>query len=243
MAYWEKLTAAVPPVPSLQAQVAAMTAWQAALARRELPAQPLPRLGITPADYLAGRLAGATDASLRRLDALLRNFRQYIAYHYGMWSFVSQALAKRWTTAFGPQRYLEVAAGNGYLSAALHAAGNAVITTDPQSWVGENVTGRTPLVPVTRAGATAALWRYGAQVDAVVMAWSPDHEPNDAHFLQVMRAAFPQLQLFVIGERFGATNSRLFWQLARFVPDRRLLAVNQALPRFDAINERVYLLH
>lgn len=242
MDYWTRLTHQVPPVAAIEAQLAAMTAWTTALSHRQLPAQPLPRLGLSEADWLAGLMAGGKSADLRRLDHLLRNFRQYVAYHFGLWSFVNAALMTRWTALFGPMRYLEVAAGNGYLSLGLRQAGNAVITTDPLTWAAENATGQTPVVPIQQAGATAALWRYGSRVDAVVMAWSPDGDPNDAHWLRTLRANFPQVRVFVIGERFGATNSRLFWQQARFVPDRRLLALNRLLPQFDAINERIYLM-
>nr|WP_179395770.1 SAM-dependent methyltransferase [Lacticaseibacillus absianus] len=230
--------AAACPTPLVTQQLNAMTTWRQAVAHGQLPVQPLIRLGLPAEERLS--TDPVVEQALHRFDQLARNFRQYIAYHYGMWAFVSQTLAETWQATYGPQRYLEVAAGNGYLSAGLQAAGSEVITTDPLSWVGTNATGRAPLVPVQRAGATAALWRYGHAVDAVVMAWSPDQEWNDAAFLHTLRAAFPQLQLFVIGERHGATNSRLFWQQARFVPDRRLLTLNRAFPQFDAINDRIY---
>ncbi|WP_225047191.1 SAM-dependent methyltransferase [Lacticaseibacillus kribbianus] len=242
MDYWQNVTALASRLaqPEVAAKVAAMSGWKNAVAAGRLPDAALPRLGLDP---LAG-LGEAPDvaADLVRFDHLARNFRQYIAYHYGMWAFVNRDFFARWQAAFGPARYLEVAAGNGYVSAGLIAAGNSVITTDALTWTAHNVTGQRPLVPVARAGASAALWRYGDQVDAVVMAWSPDNEWSDASFLTTLRRHFPGLRLFVIGERFGATNSTLFWQLAKFVPDRRLLAVNRGLPRFDAINERLYLM-
>lgn len=242
MDYWSRLTQLNQhlAIPAIMQQVDAMTVWRATLLAAQVPAVPLPRLGIDESTYLDGLLHGATAAELRQCDAMLRNFRQYCAYHFGIWAAVNQQLFTTWTTLFGLKRYLEVAAGNGYVSAGLQASGNQVIATDALSWTKENATGRTPLLPVHQATATTALWRYGAQVDAVVMAWSPDHDPNDAHFLQVLRTHFPQLQFFVIGERFGATNSRLFWSQAQFVADKRLLRLNRDFPRFDAINECVY---
>jgi hypothetical protein len=242
--YWPRLVQLDQQVNvlALHQQVVAATAFRAALRQRRLPKRPLMRLGVTPADYAEAVLAGVDPAAVQALDALLRNFRQYVAYHYGMWSFVTQSLFATWQQLFGPQRYLEVAAGNGYISAGLQAQGNHVITTDPLSWTQENMTGRTPLVPIQPLGATAALWQYGAAVDAVVMAWSPDHDLNDVQFLTTLRRHYPHLHFFVIGERKGATNSRLFWSQAQFVPDRRLLALNRALPQFDAINERLYLM-
>ncbi|WP_461214292.1 SAM-dependent methyltransferase [Lacticaseibacillus sp. GG6-2] len=243
MDYWQRLLAMTADIdhPQIQQQVAAMTQFRASLQHHQLPERPLMRLGVTPQVYAELLLAKQPEARIRTIDALFRNFRQYIAYHYGMWSFVTQSLFATWQDLFGQQRYLEVAAGNGYISAGLRQAGNTVITTDPLTWTSENVTGRTPLVPITALTANAALWTYGASVDAVVMAWSPDKDLNDVHFLHLLRQHFPQLACFVIGERAGATNSRLFWQEARLVTDRRLLPLNRALPQFDAINERIYL--
>ena len=107
----------------------------------------------------------------------------------------------------------------------------------------ENVTGCQPLVPVKTATANAALFLYAQQVDAVVMAWSPDKDPNDVRFLHIMQHYFPTKQLFVIGERNGATNSRLFWrQASDRSRDRRLFALIRAFGHFDAIHERVYRL-
>lgn len=245
MDYWQKLTqlAAQMPTAEITAQLNALTAWRTAVAVGTLPRDPLPRLGLTGEAMAQAEVDfHVAAAPVRALDHLLRHFRQYVAYHYGMWAFVQMPLFAEWTRLFGPLRYLEVAAGNGYVSAGLQAAGNHVTATDSLTWRSQNVTGRTPLVPVRQAGASAALWQYGTAVDAVVMAWSPDHEWSDAAFLKLLRSQFPHLLCFVIGERFGATNSRLFWQLAQFVPDRRLLPLNRAFPRFDAINDRIYLI-
>lgn len=245
MDYWKKLNQLADrmPTPEIRQQLTAVTQWRQAVAASRLAAQPLPRLGLTGEAMAAAQYnCGASLHDVVALDHLLCHFRQYIAFHYGMWAFVQQSLFSQWTALFGTRRYLEVAAGNGYVSWGLQAAGNSVIATDSLTWQSQNVTGRRPLLPVYRAGASAALWRWGDQVDAVVMAWSPDHEWSDAAFLNLLRTRFAGLDLFVIGERNGATNSRLFWQLAQFVPDRRLLPLNRAFPRFDAINDRIYLI-
>lgn len=244
--YWRRLTrlAGTMPLPALSAQLTTMGAWREAVRHGRLPRAPLPRLGVDAGMYASLVMQPHADLrDIRTVDHLLRNFRQYIAYHYGMWAFVQQQLFTVWHDLFGRLRYLEVAAGNGYISAGLQAVGNHAIATDTLSWTAENETGRRPLVPIHRANATAALWQYGNMVDAVVMAWSPDRDANDVHFLFTLRHCFPQLRFFVIGERNGATNSALFWQLARFVPDRRLLPLNRAYPQFDAINDRIYLMH
>jgi hypothetical protein len=244
MPYWTKLLQLNHALanPALDAQVQAMSAWRDALAKRQLPKHPLPRLGIDESLYLDLVMAGRDVKTIQTMNKMLRNFRQYFAYHFGMWSSVNLDLFRTWHSLFGRMRYLEVASGNGYLSAGLKAQGNQVITTDALTWTQENMTGRTPLVKTEALTANAALWAYGDQVDAVVMAWSPDRDINDAHTLHLMRRQFPQLLWFVIGERNGATDSRLFWSLARIQADRRLLKLNRQLPQFDAINERIYLI-
>ncbi|WLV79342.1 SAM-dependent methyltransferase [Lacticaseibacillus parahuelsenbergensis] len=246
MAYWTRLNELArkyTPILPLKEQMTAMDAWQRAVANHRLPQHALPWLGLTaPQIEHALALPDARLAELQQLDHLLHNFRRYIAFHYGMWSFVHTDFFNVWHHLYGSQRYLEVAAGNGYVSAGLRAQGDTTITTDAHTWVKENVTGQQPLVPVKTATANASLFLYADQVDAVVMAWSPDKDPNDVRFLHIMARSFPDKQLFVIGERQGATNSRLFWQEARQVPDRRVFALNRALGHFDAIHERVYRL-
>ncbi|KRM72686.1 hypothetical protein [Lacticaseibacillus brantae] len=247
MDYWTTLTRLVTKYHSdvaVATQFEAMAATRLALAKGQLPEAGLPMLGLNLDQTLA--LLAVPQANLReinQLNHLLHNFRYFVAYHYGMWAFVHQALFSRWQTLFGPKRYLEVAAGNGYLSLGLSQVGNQVITTDSLTWQQENVTGRSPLVPVTAMGANEALFRYADQVDAVVMAWSPDKDPNDVHFLHLLRTRWPDLAFFLIGERFGATNSRLFWQQAHVASDRRLLALNQQFKSFDQVHDRIYLIH
>ena len=246
MDYWStlnRLAKQYARIGPLKSQLTAMKDWQASIAAGVLPAHALPWLGLnTPQIDAALTQPQAQLQELLQLDHLLHNFRRYIAFHDGMWSFVHEDLFATWHLLYGPQRYLEVAAGNGYVSAGLRAQGDKTITTDAHTWTKENVTGCQPLVPVKTATANAALFLYAQQVDAVVMAWSPDKDPNDVRFLHIMQHYFPTKQLFVIGERNGATNSRLFWQEARTVPDRRLFALNRAFGHFDAIHERVYRL-
>lgn len=239
MDYWQSIENASRGIRDvgIQSQLTAMRDWTACVAAGMIPAHPLPRLGLGDDVWLSS----VPLSQLRQLDALLRNFRFQIAHRYGMWGFINQDFANAWTTAFGPRRYLEVAAGNAYLSKALETAGNTCLATDALTWRSENPTGRKPLVPVHRSGATGALHRYAGQVDAVIMSWSPDRDWSDAHFLQTLRWHFPELPLFVLGERKSATNSQLFWQIAKRPIDRRLLRVNRFLPQFDAVNERLYL--
>lgn len=239
MDYWQALEKASCGIasPAVLSQIKAIQDWRDAVASGRIPERALPKLGLKDDDWLIEKPL----QDLRTLDHLLRQFRYQIAHRYGMWAFVNQEFANAWTKEFGKRRYLEVASGNAYLSYALKQAGNTCIATDALTWRAENPTGRKPLMPVARSGATAALYRYGKEVDAVIMSWSPDRDWSDAHLLRTLRDNFSNLPLFVIGERNGATNSALFWQISKRASDRRVLQVNRFLPQFDAVNERLYL--
>ncbi len=72
-----------------------MTAWRLALANQQLPQHALPWLGLTtPQIEQALLLPGAKLADLMALDHLLHNFRRYIAFHDGMWSFVHKDFSR-----------------------------------------------------------------------------------------------------------------------------------------------------
>lgn len=247
MHYWERVTSLgdkYHALPAVSAQMAAVTAARAAIVAKHLPKQQLPRLGLDLTTIaMAGTVPDGKIEELIALDHMLGNFRWYVAYHYGVWAYITEELIAKWVALYPNRRYLEVAAGNGLLSYGLRAAGQQVICTDALTWVDENGTGKTPWTQVTASTATSALWTYGDQVDAVIMAWSPDRDLSDAHLLNTMRTHFPHLELFVIGDRFGITNSNLFWREARLVPDKKLLQLNQAFRKFDAVGDHIYLMH
>ncbi|WP_127848156.1 SAM-dependent methyltransferase [Lacticaseibacillus hulanensis] len=247
MRYWERVKTLgdkYQRLPAVTSQLTPLTSARDAIIARRLPEHQLPRLGLDITTIaMAGTVPNGKIEELVALDHLLGNFRWYLAYHYGVWAYITQDLITKWMGLYPNRRYLEVAAGNGLLSYGFRSAGAKVISTDALTWVSENGTGKTPWTKVEAATATSALWEYGNQVDAVIMAWSPDRDPSDAHLLQTIRTHFPQLELFVIGDRFGITNSNLFWREARMVPDKKLLQLNQAFRKFDQVGDHIYLMH
>lgn len=242
MEYWARLRAIVaryPQITALQQQWQACQAARDAIQRHELPADNLPRLGLSADQWLFRPANEARD--LRAASHMLEHFRWYIAYHFGVWAMITADLMDTWVATFPGYRYLEVGAGNGLISFGLRERGASVICTDTLSWTGENATGRAPWTEVLPMGASAAVWEYGNQVDAIIMSWMPDKDPNDAALLQQVRTYFPRLKIFCIGERNGLTNSELFWTMAHRRPDRRLLALNRHHRQFDGVNDKIYL--
>lgn len=182
--------------------------------------------------------------ALPKLDRLLRNYRDYLEDRYGMWSYVNAGYIKALSEYLAGAPVLEIMAGNGYISAGLANLnpGQQIWTTDSKGWTKENQTGRHPVTDVEKLDALAAINKYGKQARYVIMSWSPDKLTIDMDVLQLIRQQFPDLQLLVIGEKDGATNSSAFWQNAK-LSQKGLEKVNQELQSFDLIDEQAYLAH
>ncbi|MDO4902795.1 MAG: SAM-dependent methyltransferase [Limosilactobacillus sp.] len=183
-----------------------------------------------------------TDA-LPKLDAALRNFRDYLEDTYGMWSYVNAPFAKALSDYIDGAPVLELMAGNGYISKGLRNNNptQKIYTTDSQAWVKENETGKHPVTTIEPLDAIEAIKKYGHDVDFIIMSWAPDKQETDWEILQLLRSEYPDVKFLVIGEKDGATNSKKFWQEAQLNQDSDLAKVNQQLHSFDLIDEQIYL--
>ncbi|USS93156.1 SAM-dependent methyltransferase [Fructilactobacillus ixorae] len=178
---------------------------------------------------------------LPQVDKDLRSFRDYLEAHYGMWAYISSAFTHQLARYLDGKPALEVMAGNGYITKGLREQQAPVIGTDSLAWQAENETGNHQVTPIEKLSALDAYHKYKDQVDFIIMSWSPDGDPVDAELLDAIRKDGHPVQLIVIGEKDGATNSRDFWQHAEFISDPGIDKLNQYLPHFDLINDRVYL--
>lgn len=194
-------------------------------------------------DPRGDRLWNQYSVALPKLDKALRNFRDYLEDTYGMWSYVNAPFAKALSTYLDGHPVLEIMAGNGYISKGLrnNNSSQKIYTTDSQAWVSENETGKHPVTKIEKLDALAAIKKYGDQVDYVIMSWAPDKQETDWEVLQLIRQDYPQLQLLVIGEKDGATDSKKFWQAAHLSQPENLQQVNRQLHSFDLIDEQIYL--
>lgn len=193
-------------------------------------------------DATGDRLWDQYTAALPKVDALLRDYRDYLEETYGMWSFTNVSFISSLSDYLKGAPVLEVMAGNGYLSKGLKdkRPTQTVFTTDSTAWVKENQTGRHPVISIEPLDALAAVDKYADQVEYVIMSWAPDKGEADWDLLEHLREHYPALKLLVIGEKDGATNSKRFWQEAQLSQDG-LAQVNAALKSFDLIDEQVYL--
>lgn len=194
-------------------------------------------------DPTGDRLWQEYSEALPKLDRLLRNYRDYLEETYGMWSFTNTKFVSALSKFLNGAPVLEIMAGNGYISKGLHdlKAHQTIITTDDQSWIKENETGKHPVTKVQNYSALDAIKAFHDQVEYVIMSWTPDKGQADMEVLQLIRQQYPDLKLLVIGEYQGATNSKQFWQAAKLSQPDALKPVNQSLQSFDLIDEQIYL--
>lgn len=200
--------------------------------------------------YAMGDPAGDAEwerlsAALPKVDQLLRDFRDYVEEQYGMWAYISAPFLKDLAEFVGDQPVLEVMAGNGYVSKGLHRLHptQTIYTTDSKAWTHErdNQTGRQPVTTIEALDAVSAFQKYAHEVQFVIMAWSPDKLTIDWDLLQAMRASDVDVPLICIGEKYGATGSKAFWDHAQYQDDEAVQKLNQHFRPFDLIHDQVYV--
>lgn len=235
---------------NLQLQLAEIQRCCQELAAGHLLSRPLPPLQLTEDDWWAWLQIGQqqqipasqVQRDYQQLQHLLRNFRKYLQYHYGQWTLISQQALQVWTKYWPFRRYLELMAGDGRLARGLAARGQAVIATDNLAWQSENETGRQRYFPVQKLGAEAAVQKFGSQVDAIILAWSPNNDPLDWVLWQQITHLPNRPDLIVIGEKFGVTNSELFWRTVPAQFSAPMTKLQRFLPATsDGVQESVYL--
>lgn len=219
-----------------------------ALSNDELPKYHFPTFQLSEKDFRS-ILADNMDLNeqnfqdlvkkLEKFDHDLREFRTYLQVRFGYWATITQDLMQKWVELFPNKKYLEIMAGNGYISKGFQDLGVTSICTDNQSWSNQSRTGIDTLVKVERFDALDAIDEYALEVDAVVLAWSPDRVEIDYDILQKTKKL--GLDLFVIGEKYGATNSKKFWDNASFVDNQEITDLNKLYSQYDLVHDKIYL--
>lgn len=203
------------------------------------------------ASYPMGDPAGDQEwaqlsAALPQVDKLLRDFRDYVEDQYGMWAYISAPFLKDLADFTGDAPILEVMAGNGYVSKGLKRLHpqQTIYTTDSKDWTHEqnNQTGKRPVTPIEALDAVNAFNKYADEIKYVVMAWSPDKLTVDWDLLQAMRANKNDVALICIGEKYGATGSKQFWDHADYQTGTAVDQLNAHFHPFDLIHDQVYII-
>ncbi|WP_125568010.1 hypothetical protein [Companilactobacillus insicii] len=179
-------------------------------------------------------------ANLNDFDHDLGEFRTYLQTRFGYWATITKDFMKVWADEFGDAKYLEIMAGNGYISNELQSLGKTSICTDDKSWSKQSKTGHKPLVETEGLAALAAIDKYHEDVNYVILAWSPDRDDIDNEVLKKIRTY--GLILICIGERYGATNSKEFWDNAEIVDCKAIDKLNLIYSHYDLVGDKVYLI-
>ncbi|MFD1419057.1 hypothetical protein [Companilactobacillus keshanensis] len=220
-----------------------------ALSDKRLPKYHFPKFQLSEKDlysYLGSLMdldRPSYDDAVRKLEKFdhnLREFRTYLQIRFGYWATVTEDFMRIWSELYPDTKYLELMAGNGYISRGFKNFGVESICTDDLSWAKQSQTGLKTLVDVENLDAITALEKYQKDIDAVVLAWSPDREEIDYDILQLVRRA--GIKLFVIGEKDGATNSHKFWENAEIVEDPKIEQLNKMYSHYDLVCDRLYLI-
>jgi hypothetical protein len=179
-------------------------------------------------------------ATLQEFDKQLAEFRTYLQSRFGYWATITKSLMDQWSKEFPDGSYLELMAGNGYISKGLRDNNIPVICTDNLSWSKQSQTGYTTLTNVEKIDALAAIDFYRGQYDSVILAWSPDRNEIDYDILQKIREI--NCNFFVVGEKYGATNSKKFWDNAKIVKDERIDRLNEVYSTYDLVHDKIFLI-
>ncbi|CAJ2233561.1 hypothetical protein [Companilactobacillus paralimentarius] len=219
-----------------------------ALSQQQLPKYHFPQLELSE-DEITDCLRQNVDIKEADFEALLKNletfdhdlgeFRTQLQNKFGYWATITQDFVKELITEFPEQNFLELMAGNGYLSKELRNLNVETYCTDNLSWASHNQTGKNLLTKVESMDALQALNEYGSKVNNVILAWSPDREDIDVKVLRKIREM--DVNFLVIGEKSGATNSKEFWSTAKLIDDPRIDRINQFYSRYDLVHDQLYL--
>ncbi|AKP66596.1 hypothetical protein [Companilactobacillus ginsenosidimutans] len=221
-----------------------------ALKAGELPKYRFPQFELTTKDierYLQSNMILDQDKFQQMVDTLqlfdkqLSEFRTYLQSRFGYWATITQSLMKEWSLEFPDGSYLELMGGNGYITRGFNDNGIESVCTDNLSWSNQSQTGHQMMSKVEKMDALSALDIYGPEVNSVVLAWSPDRNEIDYEILQKIRKT--NLNFFVIGEKYGATNSRRFWENAEEVNDERINRLNDVYSTYDLVHDKIFLIH
>ncbi|TPR24508.1 SAM-dependent methyltransferase [Apilactobacillus micheneri] len=177
------------------------------------------------------------------LDKDLRSFRDYLEAEYGMWAYISAPFTNGIAKYLNGKKTLEVMAGNGYISKGLRDARADVICTDSMSWQKENETGHHLVTNIEKLDANAAFDKYKHEIDVVIMCWSPDGVDIDWQLLQKIREYNKDIHLIVIGEKYGATDSKSFWDNAKIINSDIANELNKHHRPFDLIKDQLYFVN
>lgn len=180
---------------------------------------------------------------LEELDSLFSYFRQYLQEEFGFWATITKPFINSLVSEIPADTYLELMAGNGYISKSLREKDKTVFATDSKDWSKTSETGNKLVTEIEEIDAIAAFDKYIDKVDIIILAWSPDFDEIDYQILKKYRKIKGNKPLFLlIGEPNGATNSEKFWNNVHIRTDNRINLINNNYPQYDIVDDKLFLI-
>lgn len=190
-----------------------------------------------------------------RADLMMTGFdlRQK-AINDGMFAYVTWRWINPLAEWIGDKKCLEIMAGRGWISLALKARGVDVIATDDFSWpefdqrLPKGVTGTgigtwlDVVTNVEKIDAVAAIEKYGANVDFVIMSWPPLGDTIAAGCMQTLGRVNPKARVIYIGERCGGcTADDTFFDYFKELDDKKFWNCAKMYQSWYAIHDHLML--
>lgn len=157
----------------------------------------------------------------------------------GMYAYVSWRWINPLAEWIANRKCLEIMAGAGWLTYALKQKGINIIATDDFSWHScnqwENVT------EIEQLTANQAIWKYGKQIDIVIMAW-PYVDEHAYQALRLLNYLNHNALMVYIGEKSGGcTADDNFFANFEEIEDPGFEAVASKYQRFVCIRDNMKL--
>jgi hypothetical protein len=158
----------------------------------------------------------------------------------GMFALVTWSWVTPFAKWIGNKKCLEVMAGRGWLSLALHSLGVDITATDDYSWSKERKWDE-PVTEVEELDAIKAVEKYGKDIDLLIISW-PYMDDNAYKTITALHKINPNALIVYIGEGCGGcTADDDFHDHFREIEDEEFQKAASGFQRWWGLHDYVML--
>lgn len=228
--------------PTISEKIKSLSHAVISLSKNEYPKTALPFLPLSQEEIENLVMLNLNDDQLEAkidfLDQQLINFREVVRENFGIYCILNEQLINDFSNILTAP-FIELAAGNGFLSARLKERGLKGVAVDNFEYMTETKNSK-EYFPVIKDDAVTYFSIHYRRYSSVILAWSPDNSMIDQQILKIIRYHKERINFFVIGERNGQTNSSEFWADAHFINLKKMIKLNRSFSDFDLYHDRIY---